>query len=211
MKMSDMKTTNPRMRLVSPETVPACAAEEGWAALVRRARAGDTGAFEQLASTHYRSLLSFARGLSGSEAEAADVAQEALLKAFKRMGSYRFEAPFRAWLFQIARRAFLDRARQRVAWTRQERQYEEAHGGRCPESPEEALRARQDARGLRRALDRVDPDFREVVVLFDLEGLSYREIADICEVPLGTVKSRLCRGREALRQELLPQRQEGHR
>lgn len=202
-----MKTSNPHLRVVAPEPEPAPAAEAGWAALVRRAQAGDVAAFEQLAAGHYRSLLSFARGLAGNPAEAADVAQEALLKAFKRMRSYRFEAPFRAWLFQIARRAFLDRSRQRAAWARQEREYA-ADGADRPADPEAALRAQQEARGVRRALDRIDPDFREVVVLFDLEGLSYREIADICEVPLGTVKSRLCRGREALRQELLRAREE---
>jgi RNA polymerase sigma-70 factor (ECF subfamily) len=89
------------------------------------------------------------------------------------------------------------------------RRYQE-RGDRAdpPPDPERAARAREATERIHRALQRVDPVFREVVVLFDLQGHSYQEIAAICGIPIGTVKSRLGRGREALRRAVLEEREE---
>ncbi len=171
--------------------------------LVRRAQRGDVTAFERLASEHYQALYSFAMGLVGDGAEAADITQDALLKAYRKLDSYRFAAPFRSWLLQIVRNSFRDRMRQRQQHqTKQQRLA--AHAlAEMPADPEQQLMGKQVSLQVYGALLRLEPQFREVVVLFDLQGFAYREIAEICCIPMGTVKSRLRRGREGLRRLLV--------
>jgi RNA polymerase sigma-70 factor (ECF subfamily) len=178
------------------------ASEEHLASLVAAAQGGSVAAFEKLAGRHYRDLYGFAMTFVGNPAEASDVAQEALIKAFRKLPSYRYQASFRTWLLQIARNAFYDRIRKERQHRRKLDRYRDQMTEGAGSDPERELMAKQTRVLVYRALYAIPPGFREVVVLFDLNGLSYQEIADVCSIPLGTVKSRLRRGRDALRAEL---------
>ena len=177
-------------------------------ALVRAAQNGHTRAFEQLIATHIAQVRRFARAFTHSDAEADDLAQEALVKVYRSIGSFRFQSSFTTWLFAVVRNAFLDARKSRGA---QDREAEEAlaprhlaraaaDGGATALS---SLLERERRARLWRAIERVPAEFRGVVVLFDIEGMSYEEIAAIEAVPLGTVKSRLSRGRDHLKRLLL--------
>jgi RNA polymerase sigma-70 factor (ECF subfamily) len=203
-----MRTTPPHIKLVEPPSggpadPRATTAEAHWAALVKRAQTGDVAAFERLAGEHYQAVFAFAVGLAGDPTEAADVAQEALLKAFRKLPGYRFAASFRTWLLQVTRNTFRDRIRAQQQQRAKVRRWVEREVPSVPPDPEQALAAKQLGSRVHAALARLEPQFREVVVLFDLQGLAYREIAEICGVPMGTVKSRLKRGRDGLRQLLV--------
>jgi RNA polymerase sigma-70 factor, ECF subfamily len=202
-----MRTKPPHIQLVKqPQSAPASrdrpSAEAHWVALVKQAQQGDVEAFGQLAGDHYQAVYAFSVGLSSDPTEAADIAQESLVKAFRKLGSYRFAASFRSWLLQVTRNTFRDRMRSNQQQRFKLRRLAEQTVPSAPADPEQALMAKQTSAQLHRALARLEPQFREVVVLFDLQGFAYREIAEICGVPMGTVKSRLRRGRDGLRRLL---------
>lgn len=201
-----MRRDRLHMKLVpesqSSQDLRACG-DPHWAALVRRAQQGDVAAFERLASDHYTAVFSFSMALVGDRAEASDIAQEALIKAYRKLASYRFAASFRSWLLQIARNTFRDRLRQRQQQSLKRQRMADRAVAEAPADPEQQLMDKQVGQQLYAALGRLKPEFREVVVLFDLQGFAYREIAEICDVPMGTVKSRLRRGRDGLRQLLV--------
>jgi RNA polymerase sigma-70 factor (ECF subfamily) len=143
------------------------------------------------------SLRRFARALVGDAARADDLVQDALERALTRLDTFQPGTNMRAWLFTILRNAFInDLRRARLAPTAPETI--EGMMAPAPPSQDHGL-ALGD---LRRALDRLSPEMREVVLLIGLEGLSYEEAADILKVKVGTVKSRLSRGRESLRRLL---------
>jgi RNA polymerase sigma-70 factor (ECF subfamily) len=177
--------------------------------LVRRAQAGDVSAFEALVSSHLGQVRRFARAFARNEDEAADLAQEALLKVYRAIRSYRFKSSFSTWLYAIVRNVFLDAARGRAAKERAlEQPLDRRHLDGGPNGDPSALRPderflrEEERRRIWTALARVPVEFRTTVVLFDVEGLSYDEVAAVERVPLGTVKSRLSRGREHLRRAL---------
>lgn len=143
------------------------------------------------------SLRRFARALVGDAVRADDLVQDALERALTRLDTFQPGTNMRAWLFTILRNAFInDLRRARLAPTAPETI--EGMMAPAPASQDHGL-ALGD---LRRALDRLSPEMREVVLLIGLEGLSYEEAADILKVKVGTVKSRLSRGRESLRRLL---------
>jgi RNA polymerase sigma-70 factor, ECF subfamily len=143
------------------------------------------------------SLRRFARALVGDAVRADDLVQDALERALTRIDTFQPGTNMRAWLFTILRNAFInDLRRARLTPTAPETI--EGLMAPAPPSQDHGL-ALGD---LRRALDQLSPEMREVVLLIGLEGLSYEEAADILKVKVGTVKSRLSRGREALRKLL---------
>jgi RNA polymerase sigma-70 factor (ECF subfamily) len=131
--------------------------------------------------------------------DAEDVAQEAFLRAFHRLDQYRGDAPFRAWLLRIAHNTALNEAERRKA---HESLDDEANGEPQLESrerpPSEELEVAERRERLARKLTLIQPTHRAVLVLRDLEGLSYEEIAVVTEAPLGSVKGRLSRARQEL-------------
>ena len=199
-----MDPGRPTIRLVEPPTeAPAVDKSVHRVKLVRDAQRGDVAAFERLARDHYQQLYSFAMSFAGGPAEAADVAQEALVKAYRKIGSYRFASSFSTWLLQIARNTFRDRLRQKQLAQAKLERFADLESRVEPATPEQELARKQLRQVIDRALQRIDPRFREVVLLFDLEGLDYKEIAEVCDLPMGTVKSRLRRGRDALCKALI--------
>ncbi len=198
-----MNPRKPAMRIVRGTENAEAAEADGpmpkhRALLVREAQRGNIAAFESLAKEHYQKLFAFAMGFADNEAEASDIAQDALVKAYRNIGSYRFAASFSSWLLQIARNSFRDRIRQKQQLRAKHQRFADLAPQSQPATPEQALMEKESHAAIHRAIGRMDPKFREVVILFDLQGLPYQEIAEVCGIPMGTVKSRLRRGRDAL-------------
>ena len=173
--------------------------------LIRRAQDGDVRAFEQLLGDQLPQVRRFARAFVSSASDADDLAQDALLKVYKSLRLFNYQSAFTSWLYAVVRNVFLDALKSRRG---REKQREEsllpelATGLSGGELPDEALRAAQERELLWRALRQVPVEFRSALVLFDLEGHSYDEVAAIEGVPVGTIKSRLSRGRGHLRRLL---------
>jgi RNA polymerase sigma-70 factor (ECF subfamily) len=174
-------------------------------ALIEKAQDGDVHAFETLLAEHLPRVRRFARGFAASESDAEDLAQEALLKVYKSLRLFRYQSAFSTWLYAVVRNVFLDATKSRAG---RERSLEEslqpvhtrdmAGGARA----DERLDREEDRQRLWRALREVPAEFRTALVLFDIEGKTYDEVAAIENVPVGTVKSRLSRGRSHLRRIL---------
>ncbi len=157
---------------------------------------------------HLDSAYGLARYLCRDAASAEDIAQDALLKAFAGFDGFRGGSP-RAWLLAIVRNAYIDWGRR----SRARRESGAPHLGMYDAAdvadadtptPEAALIARGDAMALRGAIEALDEPFRETLVLRDIEGLNYQQIAEITGAPVGTVMSRLSRARRALTDRLSP-------
>ena len=168
--------------------------------------------FTTLTLVHAGALFRTAYHLAGNRADAEDLTQETYLRAYRGFASFR-GGDARAWLFTILRHAFLDECRRRRRMPPIETADEDAQrfiargaGPWAPSAESEALR-RLPSDAIERAFAALPPDWRLVVLLADVEELSYREIAVIMEIPLGTVMSRLHRARRRLQEHLLADRQ----
>ena len=180
------------------------------AALVERVRGGDVAAFEPLVEKYRQRVYRLAYNVVRNSEDAWDVAQEAFIKAYQALPGFRGQSAFYTWLFRIVMNVAHDKVRQRGAQGRAfgtERVAEEEWERTMPDPGEEpdtaAARAEQRAR-ITRALDALPEHHRAIIMLSDLEGLSYREIADVLNIPMGTVMSRLHNARKRLRAVLGP-------
>lgn len=173
------------------------------AAAVDRARRGDPDAFDELVRKYQDRLVNYLRALVSNTADAEDLAQDAFIRAYRGLGRFRGRSLFRTWLYQIA---------TNVARTHHARRSTGSNRGQTPVEPlaerdEPASPVSLEARivlrdRIDRALAALPAELREAVVLRDVEGLEYREIADLMGVPIGTVESRIFRGRQRLRAAL---------
>jgi RNA polymerase sigma-70 factor, ECF subfamily len=171
--------------------------------LVERARQGDLRAFGTLVERHGAVVYRVAARVVGPD-EAQDVSQDAFLRAFHRLPSFRGRGPFRAWLLQIAHNAALNALARRpkpVEYAEGE-EAEPAQHAPADREPAALLERRERSQRLENKLRALRPAYRSLLVLRDLEGLSYHEIADVLDVPVGTVKGRLHRARGELIQAL---------
>jgi RNA polymerase sigma-70 factor (ECF subfamily) len=161
--------------------------------------------FEAVVLPHLDAAYTLARYLTQNDHDAQDVVQEASLRAFRYFGGFRGEAVggARVWLLAIVRNtAFTWRERNRHHAQGTEFDEEVHSDAIADDQPEAALVRNTERESVRRAIDRLPAEFREVVVLRELEGLSYREIGDVAGVPVGTVMSRLSRARRRLEEML---------
>ena len=175
--------------------------------LVAAAAGGDLDAFEKLVQRHQTRLVGYLRGLTNAESDAEDIAQEAFLRAYRSLKGFRRTSSFRTWLYQIATNVFRN-------WLEKRRNQAPVNAGSIdapapgmeePAEPmeeenPEAQHLQRDA--IDRALAQLPAEQREAVLLRDVEGFEYREIAEQLGVPLGTVESRIFRGRSRLRELL---------
>ena len=179
-------------------------------ALIESARQGDLDAFNRLVLAYQHQVYNVAYRIMGDEASAADAAQEAFISAYKHMGSFRGDS-FRSWIFRIVTNACYDELRRRrrrpatsleglVDDSDTEIEYDIPDGGATPEQHAER---RELAQTIQAGIDTLPPDQRMTLVLSDVQGLSYEEIAVITGANLGTVKSRLSRARAKLRDYLV--------
>jgi RNA polymerase sigma-70 factor (ECF subfamily) len=167
--------------------------------LVGRTLSGELNAFETLVARHRGTVLGVATRIAGPD-DAEDVAQDSFLRAFHTLRGFRGDAPFEAWLLRIARNAALNAlARRRVAATSAAPEDLEPATGRAPtRTPVDELEDAERRERLKVKLALLSPAHRDVLVLRDLEGLSYNEVADMTGTPLGSVKGRLSRARGEL-------------
>jgi RNA polymerase sigma-70 factor (ECF subfamily) len=170
--------------------------------LVARCREGDGDAFRVLLERHQAMLYGLARRITGHREDAMDALQDSCVKAWSGIDGLR-GGSFRSWMSTIVARTCLDRVRSRRPLAALE-----DDDGVIPlpdpaPGPETRELSRQRTEMIESALGRLSPDHRAIVLMRDLGGLSYEEIAEGLEVPLGTVRSRLARARLALQQELL--------
>ena len=166
-------------------------------ALVEAARRGDTDALDQLLRRHYDAIHAVCRRITGNPADADDATQEALVAIVRAIARFDDRARFSTWAYRVAVNASLDELRRRRRRPITGEDVSDAHptvaAGSMPSPESAAARVDVDA-----ALAGLAPEFRAAVVLRDLCQLDYAEIAEVLEVPIGTVRSRIARGRAAL-------------
>jgi RNA polymerase sigma-70 factor (ECF subfamily) len=182
------------------------------AELVVELQAGSETAFDWLVTHYHAPVYNLILGMLGDVADAADGTQEVFLKAFRGIRGFRSGSSLKTWLYRIAIREALNHRR----WFKRHLQKnvsidaepEEGHAHIDVEdlgaSPFEQLATREIQSAVQQALQQVPEVFRSAVILRDLEGLSYEEVAEVLEVSVGTVKSRILRGRRAVREILTP-------
>jgi RNA polymerase sigma-70 factor (ECF subfamily) len=172
----------------------------------------DAPEFERQAMPFLESLYNTALRLTRNPQDAEDLVQETFLRAYRAFHQYTPGTNLKAWLFRILKNAFINEYRKRKATPAQEdfAGIEDAFESKIDrdrvvsiKNPEEEALEKSIDEGVQQALESLPTDYRMVIVLADLEGFSYTEIAEILEVPIGTVMSRLYRGRKLLEEELL--------
>ncbi|HET8531129.1 MAG TPA: sigma-70 family RNA polymerase sigma factor [Methylomirabilota bacterium] len=179
-------------------------------ALIQRCIAGDATAFEPLVEKYRQRVWRLAYQVLHDREEAWDVAQEAFVRAFHSLPSFRGQSAFYTWLFRITVNVATDRHRQRGAQARAfgpERVTEEEWARTTPDpggGPEQQAARKEQRERIRSALDALPPKARAIIMLSDVEGLSYREIAEVLNCPIGTVMSRLHNARKRLKTLLGP-------
>lgn len=164
---------------------------------VARSQRGDRSAFSTLVRRHQDRIFRFILRMVGSRDEALELTQDAFLRAWQALPEWRPEAEFRTWLFSIASNTATDRLRRRkvVEFVPLDEDYDVPGEAADPASQ---LQAKQRLRALEAALGRLPDDQREIVLLREIEDMSYSEISAALGISEGTVKSRLARAREAL-------------
>lgn len=195
---------------LNPESAPESPAAED-ARLAQALREGSEAAYERLVARFQQPVYNLVYRLMTDPADAYDVVQEVFLKVFRNIGTFRSESSLKTWMYRIAvnevhnyRRWFSRHRRQEVVLedgTEGGRNFNNTVPDRGRSPYDYALDGERRVM-IEDALARINPMFRTAVVLRDIEDLSYEEIADILDVSLGTVKSRITRGREAMRRQL---------
>ncbi|HIV96495.1 MAG TPA: sigma-70 family RNA polymerase sigma factor [Candidatus Agathobaculum stercoravium] len=176
--------------------------------ILARARRGELPAFEELVRRHEKRVYAVALRSSGSPEDAEDITQEVFLRAWRSIEEFRGDSGFSTWLFRITMNLCVDHARHKHAQPQTqplvmgEEESERPLPDTAP-TPEEHLDNSELGRELAAALDEVSEEHRRIVLLRDVSGMSYTEIAEVLEISEGTVKSRLSRARIALRKVLL--------
>ena len=183
--------------------------------LVEGFRKGKPGAFEAIVRAHQDRVYSFCARMLSDREDALDAAQEVFLSAWRNLAEFRGEAALSTWLLRIAANRCLNRIRRRKSLSAREAPWPEPPGdtdegfifqpaGGESDRPDRLAETCEMGEILTEALSRLDPGSRWMVLLSDVEGFTYEEIAALAEVPVGTVKSRLHRARMAMRRLLSP-------
>jgi RNA polymerase sigma-70 factor (ECF subfamily) len=174
-------------------------------------RAGESGSFEELAMPLFARLYNFACWLTQDRAAGEDLVQETYMKALRGFSSYRQGTNFRAWMYKILRNTFLTTQAGLKAWAPGQFEFD-GDGDQAPEpgtaeTPESILLAQSQRDEIEYALEQLPVIFREILLLCDMEEMSYQEIGETLGIPKGTVMSRLSRARRALRASLTSSRE----
>jgi RNA polymerase sigma-70 factor, ECF subfamily len=187
--------------------------------LIARARAGDTAAFDTLVTRYRQRIYAMTLNLIRHEADARDVAQETFIRAWRSIGRFEGKSCFFTWLYRIAHNLCCDRARARRLES--DGEFDDsrglpvnamaAHLPRVSERPDDALSRSELRRLISGAIDQLSPEHRAVILLKEVQGLSYMEIAAAVSCSVGTVMSRLFYARRRLQTLLSGELSAGHR
>src|SRR3989454_4967179 len=182
------------------------------AQFVSRLQANEDAAYDELVRVYSTSIYHVAYRMLGDGADASDVVQDIFLKIFRNIRGFKGEAALKTWIFKIAFSEILNRLR----WWKRRHRYatlslDESPNGNTPgdgvadggPTPEEVLQAKEREDAIQQALRRLSHEHRSIIVLRDIEGFSYTEIADVLGISMGTVKSRLARARADLKKSLM--------
>ena len=179
--------------------------------LVERVQAGDKAAFDLLVRKYQNRMLKLVGRFVSDAAEAEDVAQEAFLKAYRALASFRGDSAFYTWLYRIAintaKNALVSNRRRPVDFDldlQDPEQYDRHARLKEGDTPEGVLLTEEIRNVVEHAMEQLPEDLRTAIVLRELEGLSYEEIAEAMDCPVGTVRSRIFRAREAIDRKLKP-------
>jgi len=180
--------------------------------LVERVQRGDKAAFDLLVVKYQRKIFRLLSRLIRDTAEIEDVAQEAFVKAYRALPNFRGDSAFYTWLYRIAintaKNYLVSQGRRAPTSTQADVEdaetFDDGDHLRDLNTPDSMLVTKQVAEAVNRAIDRLPEDLRTAIVLRELEGLSYEEIAESMQCPIGTVRSRIFRAREAIALELKP-------
>ena len=180
--------------------------------LVERVQRGDKRAFELLVSKYQRKINRLVSRLVRDAAEVEDVTQEAFIKAYRALAQFRGESAFYTWLYRIAintaKNYLASQGRRAPTSTENDAEeaetFEHADQLRDINSPESLLMSKQVGQAVSKAVDALPEELRTAIQLREIEGMSYEEIADVMNCPIGTVRSRIFRAREAIAVELRP-------
>ncbi|MCI5992684.1 MAG: sigma-70 family RNA polymerase sigma factor [Clostridiales bacterium] len=177
--------------------------------LIRRAQSGDEGAFEQLLLAHQKSVYNLCLRMAGNPDDALDLSQEAFIRAWRALGQYQFDAAFSTWLFRLTSNVCIDFLRRQkrqqhmsLTVTDDDEPGEEFTVPDPAPGPEEQAVHNERRQAVARAMAALPEDYRAVMQLRAVEELSYEQIAEILDIKVGTVKSRLARARTQLRKIL---------
>jgi RNA polymerase sigma-70 factor (ECF subfamily) len=203
------KTTNSSGASASPDmNAPEGASVER--KIIERCQNGDLDAFNQLVHKYERPLFNFSRRLTGNDEDASDIAQEAFVRAYSAIRSFRGEASFTTWLFKITTNIYLDNRKRRNAHPTQsldeavevlEGALDRQIAGNSPD-PIDIVERNERTETIYKAIMSLPEYQRVLVILYHQQAQSYEEIAEIMKLPLGTVKSRLNRARFSLKEKL---------
>ncbi len=196
---------------MTPRPSDAAAADERDRQLVARVLGGERDAFRELVERHQARVFGLAKSLLRNHADAADIAQEAFVRAYGNLQRYRAEGSFTAWIAKITNNLAIDFLRRRKIQASDEltdnlSEPEDGHAGtlasQVPADPQTATLRRELGAELEKALRRLPEKHRSILVLREIEGLSYQELSEALEIPVGTVMSRLFHSRAKM-QEML--------
>ena len=179
--------------------------KEQEAQIVRKVLQGDVNAFEKLVTEYEKAVYAIAQRMTGNAEDAADMTQETFIKAYNSLQSFRGDSKFSVWLYRIANNVCLDFLRSKnrrptVSLSTEDDDGEETQLDIADESqsPELLLESSLTRDAVRRGLDALPPDYRQILLLREIQGLSYEEIAAALGIESGTVKSRIFRARKRL-------------
>ena len=171
--------------------------------LVKCAAGGDEGAFEKLVIENEKLIYNVALKITGNPDDAEDVAQEAFIKAYRNLGSFRGESRFSGWLYRLCYNAAMDHIRKTRdpnlrSLTNDDGSDAELDVSDPAPTPEESAERKETQRIVREAVNQLDDDKREILIMREFSGMSYTNIADALGIEEGTVKSRISRARASL-------------
>ena len=183
--------------------------------LVERVKAGDKKAFDLLVSKYHQRVIRLISRLVRNPAEVEDIAQEAFIKAYRSIGQFRGDSAFYTWLYRIAvnsaKNALMASNRRPIPMSDLMKSDENEEGEAWPvesaidfQTPEALLASRQVAQTVDAAIQSLAEDLRTAIMLREIEGLTYEEIAEAMNCPIGTVRSRIFRARETISKQLRP-------
>ena len=181
------------------------------AELVKRVQRGDTGAFDLLVQKYQHKVINLIGRFVSDQAECQDIAQDAFIKAFRAIGNFRGESQFYTWLYRIAantaKNHLASRARKSPSYAvdvDDAEHFEGESGLKEFANPENMLLTDEIKATVFSAIEKLPDDLKSAITLREIDGLSYEEIADVMDCPIGTVRSRIFRARDVIDKELRP-------